>query len=379
MGNLAGKVGNLAGKVGNLAGFAMLTGGIYPTKNPTMGKTLKVAADRAYDQTKTVLPGEVAQGVYMQNAPSLQALKLMHLMIGRAGGRMADDTTHEMRLSDVRKIEGMSNHSRSSLTPLFAELAAAVIISDDTENHLVTIGGLLDEAQIDYRDEISGDLSVSWGFGRTFRRMAQESNHWAILDRQAVFHLGSKYSVLLFQHIASLQNLKYVSSKRFTVPELRAMFGVPEGKHKRFADLKRDVLGVALNEINSDVTRLQLTVSYHKIGRTVAEVEIAWDVKKDLKKVKAEQDRPKVGRKARRDGSAEIPAPAFPASGSVKGTKPWDHIARDNAPRLQGNHVPDLRVLADTFRKWCGEKYISLDALSIEKTYTTWCKRYSPR
>jgi len=47
-----------------------------------MGKTTQVAADRAYDQTKTVLPSEVAQGVYMEHAPSLRALKLMHLMIG---------------------------------------------------------------------------------------------------------------------------------------------------------------------------------------------------------------------------------------------------------------------------------------------------------
>ena len=52
-----------------------------------MGKTTEVAADRAYDQTKTVMPKEVAQGVYMQHAPSLAALKLMHLMIGTAGGR----------------------------------------------------------------------------------------------------------------------------------------------------------------------------------------------------------------------------------------------------------------------------------------------------
>lgn len=344
-----------------------------------MGKTTQVAADRAYDQTKTVLPAEVAQGVYMQNAPSLQALKLMHLMIGKAGGRMADDTTHEMRLSDVRKIEGMNNHSRTSITPLFAELAAAVIISDDIEKQVVTIGGLLDEAKIDYSNEVSGDLLVTWGFGRTFRRMAQESNHWAILDRQAVFHLGSKYSVLLFQHIASLQNLKYVSSKRFTIPELRAMFGVPEGKHKRFADLKRDVLVVALDEINSDVTRLQLTVSYHKIGRTVAEVEIAWDVKKDLAKVRAEQDRPKVGRKFRRDGTAETTPLSFPTSGSVKDTKPWDKIAREHAPKLEGRHTPDLRQLADAFRKWCREKSIPLDAPSVEKTFTTWCKRYSAR
>ena len=343
----------------------------------TMGKTTQVAADRAYDQTKTVLPAEVAQGVYMQNAPSLQALKLMHLMIGKAGGRMAEDTTHQMRLSDVRQIAGMNNHSRSSLTPLFAELAAAVIIRDDPEKQVVTIGGLLDEAKIDYSDEVAGDLLVSWGFGRTFRRMAQESNHWAILDRQAVFHLGSKYSVLLFQHIASLQNLKYVSSKRFTVPELRAMFGIPEGKSKRFADLRRNIITPVIAEINSDVTRLQLTVSYHKTGRTVAEIEIAWDVKKDLIKVKAELDRPKSGRKARQNGTAETPVLAFPSSGRVDGK--WGLIARDNAPRLQGNHVPDLLALSNAFRKWCDDKSIRLDAKSIEKTFTTWCQRYSAR
>lgn len=344
-----------------------------------MGKTTQVAADRAYDQTKTVLPAEVAQGVYMEHAPSLRALKLMHLMIGTAGGRMADDITHQMRLSDVKKIDGMQNHTRKTIAPLFAELRAATIIHDDTEKMRVTIGGLLDEATIDYRHEVSGDILISWGFGRTFRRMATESNHWAILDRQAVFHLGSKYSVLLFQHIASLQNLKHVASKRFSVAELRAVFGMPDGKSSRFADLNRNIIQPAIAEINSDLTRLHLTATYHKAGRTVAEVEIAWEVEEDLAKVKAEQDRPKVGRKARRDGTAETHAPAFPEHGSVKDAQPWDRIARDNAPRIDGQHVPDLRILADAFRKWCGEKSIPLDMANIEKTFTTWCKSYSVR
>lgn len=344
-----------------------------------MGKTTQVAADRAYDQTKTVLPTEVAQGVYMQNAPSLRALKLMHLMIGTAGGRMGEEVQHKMRLSDIRKIEGMQNHDRESITPLFGELAAAVLIHDDPSKQVVTIGGVLDEAKINYRDEISGDLIVTWWFRRTFRHMALESNHWAILDRQAVFHLGSKYSVLLFQHISSLTNLKHVNSKRFTVPELRAVFGVPEGKLDRFSTLNTRALTPAITEINSDLTRLHLTATLHKIGRTVAEVEIAWEVKEDLTKVKAELDRPKVGRKARQDGTAETPALTFPESGSIRDTQPWDQIARDNAPKLQGGHVPDLRVLADTFRKWCGEKSIPLDMRNIEKTFTTWCKSYSPR
>ena len=126
-----------------------------------MGKTLEVAADRAYDQTKTVLPAEMARGTYMQNVPGLAALKLMHLMIGTAGGRMADDVRHEIRLSDIRAIDGMKHHDRASLTPLFTELAAAVLVSDDTDKQVVTIGGLVDEARIDYRHEVSGDLLVT--------------------------------------------------------------------------------------------------------------------------------------------------------------------------------------------------------------------------
>lgn len=292
---------------------------------------------------------------------------------------MADPVLHNMRLSDVRKIEGMAHHDQESLKPLFAELRSATMIHDKPEQSKWTIGGLLDEATVDYRHEVTGDVLISWTFGSMFRRMAEDSNHWAILDRQAVFHLTSKYSVLLFQHIASLTNLKHVTSKRFSVADLRAVLGVSEDKMPRFANLKARAIEQAINEINSDLTRLHLTATYHKIGRTVAEVEIAWEVKEDLTKVKAEHDRPKVGRKARQNGTAETPVLSFPASGSIKDTQPWDKIAREHAPKLEGRHTPDLRQLADAFRKWCDGKSINLDASSIEKSFTTWCKSYSAR
>ncbi|MGB0903197.1 replication initiation protein, partial [Halocynthiibacter sp.] len=286
---------------------------------------------------------------------------------------------HEIRLSDLKGIDGMDNLTRGRIVPLFEELSAATMTQDDPEKMRVTIGGLLDHAVVDYRHEVSGDTLVSWYFGRAFRDMAHESNHWAILDRQAVFHLGSKYSVLLFQHISSLTGLKHVTSKRFSVADLRMVLGVPEGKLERFSHLKSRAIEPSITEINSDLTRLHLTATYHKIGRTVAEVEIAWEVEENLTKVKAELDRPKVGRKARQDGTAETPVAAFPEFGTVKSCPPWEQIARDNAPRIDGRHVPDLRLLADNFRKWCGEKSIPLDMVSIEKTFTTWCKSYSAR
>ena len=189
--------------------------------NVAMMKTTQIAADRAHDETKTVLPAEVARGVYIENPPSAEALKLMHLLIGKAGGRMAEDVRHELRLADIKKIDGMRNHSRATLRKLFIELAGAVMVFDDTEAQCEIIGGFLDRAKLDYRHEVSDDLLVAWWFGGAFREMAEFSCHWAIMDRQTVFALSSKYSILLFQHVASLVNLNHVASKTFSVGELR--------------------------------------------------------------------------------------------------------------------------------------------------------------
>ena len=314
-----------------------------------MGKTTQVAADRAFDHTKTVLPAEMARGVYMRNPPRLQALKLMHLMIATAGGRMADDVRHEMRLADIRAIDGMKNHDRESLTPLFEDLAAAVLTHDDPEKMVVTIGGLVDEARIDYRHEVSGDLLVTWTFRSTFRRMAAESDHWAILDRQTVFHLGSKYSVLLFQHVASLAPLDRVNSKTFTIPELRALLGVPEGKLERLSNLMQKALKPAIDEINQ-LSRLTLTATPNKIGRTVASITISWEVKADPSAAKRELAGSKVGREARRNGTAETPAPAFPEAGGITYNPRWIELKRSAGCNK------DNDLIASDFRRFCRER-----------------------
>lgn len=275
-----------------------------------MGKTIQVAKDRAFDPSKTVLPAEVARGVYIENPPGAQALKLMHLMISTAGGRMADDVQHQFRLSDIRKVSGMKHHDRESLSLMFRELRAAVLTYDDVERQRLIIGGLLDEALVDYRDEISGDLLVTWYFGRTFRRMAEDSNHWAILDRQTVFALSSKYAILLFQHVASLANLQRVHSRSFSIPELRALLGVPAGKLERFSNLSQKAIKPAVDEINQ-ISRLELTVTPVKVGRTVAAVSISWAVKGSSETVAAARELKghSAGRAARRAGTvAAVPA-----------------------------------------------------------------------
>ncbi|MFZ3585130.1 replication initiation protein [Loktanella sp. DJP18] len=304
----------------------------------------------------------------MQNAPSLRALKLMHLMIATAGGRMAEDVRHEIRLSDIRRIEGMNHHDKDSLRTPLEELKAAVLTYDEPEKMRYTIGGLVDHAVVDYRQEAKGDVLVWWYFGRMFREMAEKSNHWTILDRQTVFHLGSKYSVLLFQHVASLTGLEHVQSKTFTVAELRGVLGVPEGKLVRFADLNRRALQSAIEEINQ-LSRLMLTATPKKIGRTVTSVTIAWKTNTDPAEMKRELNRPKIGRKMRRDNSTETIAPAFPAAGGITYAQSWQKIKRDAGCNK------DDQLIASDFRRFCASKQIALDARNIETVFASYCRK----
>jgi hypothetical protein len=343
-----------------------------------MKKTTQIAADRAFDETKSVLPAEVARGVYIENPPGAEALKLMHLLIGRAGGRMAEDVRHELRLADIKKIDGMRNHTRTTLRKLFIELAGAVIVFDDTETQCEIIGGFLDRAKLDYRHEVSDDLLVAWWFGGAFREMAEKSCHWAILDRQTVFALSSKYSILLFQHVASLVNLDHIATKTFTVGELRAVLGVPDGKLAAWNDMNKRALTPAIAEINQ-TSRLTLTATPHKIGRTVASVTIAWEEKPQEAKreAKRELDRPKVGRKERRERAVDVLVPPFPTSGglspSIAIDAHWRAIFEANVTRIQGGKLPDSKLVCDAFRKARGDK---LDDTTTEKHFVNFCKAW---
>lgn len=344
-----------------------------------MTKTTDVAKDRESDPTKTVIPAEYARSVVINHAPSAQALKLMHLMVAKAGGRMADDVYHEITGGEIREIEGMRKHDANSLKPLIAEIRSMTIITDEPEKLRYKVGGFLDTAHVEYRYDDHGDIKMKWWFSRGFTAMAERSHHWAILDRQTVFSLRSKYSILLFQYLSSLFNLKHIHHKRFTVEELRSLLNIEEGKTERFADLNRNILKPSIAELNQ-LSRFDITITPIKQSRYVVAVEFSWVAKGDASEVKAELDRPKDGRKARRDGNTEYVAMGnpFPASGSLslerfwldEGKRIWSDIGRN--PR----DFPDTKLIADQVRKLANDQSIALDDPKIQKLFENIIKKW---
>ena len=238
-----------------------------------MGKTLQVIGDRAYDDTRSYHPGELADGRFadLHNPPSLAALKLHEVLFKAAGAAVADDRWHQIDLTTLRAIEGMRNYDRRGLVDLFKELRG-VVMEYDTDKETV-IAGLLDVAKVEFEDG-DGPTVVRWKFGEGFREIIAQSDYWAIIDRSAALSMTSRYALRLHELVALRVNLERKASEVFKLDDLRARLGVPSGKLASWNNLNQFALKPAIAEVNQ-LSRFTCCHAATGSGRSVVAVELS--------------------------------------------------------------------------------------------------------
>lgn len=217
---------------------------------------------------------------------------------------------------------------------------------------------------------------LEWEFSRALRAVFANSEHWAVLSRRAVMAFESRYALRLYEMIALRAGLDHKTAETFTLEELRTRLGVPIGKLAEWFDFRRKALDPAIAEVNQ-LAGFRVSYVLVKRGRSVASVRLSWEVKSapDRKATKRELDGPKVGRKARRDGSAEqIAAPVieFPR-GSIRHTG-FEPIARANLPEP----IRDLDLVADDFRTWAQKGNRPLRGEQVSTMFAGFCQRQKP-
>lgn len=176
--------------------------------------------------------------------------------------------------------------------------------------------------------------------------------------------MSSRYAHRLHE-IVSFRAGRETQKERFTVEDLRARLGVQLGKLEAWSDFRVKALDAAIEEVNQSS---RFRVSYRvtkRERRKTSEIELTWEVKEALEDAKKEQEAHSVARKGRRT-EAKKPL-AFPKTGSVKYTDPWEQLARDHTNWDHGK-------IADAFRSFCSQKKIKLGAKNIETVFVNFCK-----
>lgn len=335
-------------------------------------------ADRADRVDELIASGRQVDMIFKpgHKALSLRAQKLWHLLVKEAGVKLADNTTHTMALADLYQT-GLGHMTLAERVDTLRELQTTLVEvtapSAKVKGRMRIISGpLLDYVARDEDDR--GDLE--WSFSRVLRTVFANSDHWAVLSRRAVMAFESRYALRLYEMLALRAGLDHKTTETFPLDDLRSRLGVPVGKLARWVHLRQFAIEPAIAEVNQ-LAGFRVSYEPVKRGRSVAAVRLSWEVKSapDRKATKRELDSPKVGRKARRDGSAEQIAAdviEFPA-GSIRHTS-FGAVAKASLPEP----IRDLDMVADDFRTWAKRSGKPLRGEQVTQMFAGFCRSQKP-
>lgn len=344
--------------------------------------TSEVLADRANRPEDLIAAGEQVDMIFRpgEKTLSLRAQKLWHLLVKEASVDLGEAKLHSIDIEDLRELGHLRQEDRvDMLRELMQTIVEVRVPSPNVKNGTqVLMGPLLSHVARD--DDESG--KIEWEFSKALRRIFANSDHFAILSRRAVMAFESRYALRLYEIVMLRSKRDWHKSEVFDLADLRSRFGVPVGKLSRWTHFRQFALDPAIAEVNQ-LAGFEVSYEPIKKRRSYVAVKLIWKVKSDIDRLqtKRELDGPKVGRKARRNGTAEqlaidldeLPAPEiqFP-EGSIRYTV-FQAIALENLPQP----APDIDWVADQYRQWAKKKSM-LCGSQVTEHFASFCRAQKP-
>lgn len=337
-------------------------------------------------------PGKLVEVRFVKGQSlSLTASRLLALMILTAGGDAWRDVTHRLRKADIRR--GHKGNER--IVDMLEELHRTLFAEDDKSWRGRRATKRFSLIQSSWEEVEDGDREtgwIEWQFTPDARRLIQESQTYAVMNRQAVLGFRSAYALKLYEE-GALRLHRRQPVWKVDMLGLRAALGIDPDKYADFAQLRRKVLLVAKSEIDQ---LAHYTVEWKELrrGRAVCEIEFRFSPKDAPAQIATvdELERHSTGRKARRDDQVdEIVEPAGKGPRSIPAASVlWEKFpegslrfgATEDAARAIGlahGGGWDVDLIAQAYREQMGERLGSLRGSKLEKSWKGFCEAFQAR
>lgn len=243
-----------------------------------MGRAVEAMGFNGPDKPKVAVPSEYARAEWsIERPPSAAGLKVLALIFAHAGNdlrRVLDVPVTELRA--IPRVASMSVDDLADCLRGLVDARVEGLVDHGDGRWTRTMGGILDFVKV--HGDGSGLLSVLCRFGGAFVEMAEQGDVYAMFDKAAVVGMKSRYSLLLYQFMASHWAKTEQRAVKMTLAEWRKVFAIPSSEYPRFPTFNQSVLARAVAEV-SDVSRYALTVDRHYKGRAVVGLSIGWKLK----------------------------------------------------------------------------------------------------
>jgi len=362
---------------------------------PTPGRAMRVAAAlQAKGGDEFAKPGSIVEVKFVKGQSlSLTASRLLALMILTAGGDAWQERPHRMRKADIRR--GHKGNER--ISDMLEELHRTLFAVDDRSwrGKKATLRfSLIASSREETEDAEGADAGwIEWEFTPDARKLIQESETYAVLNRQAVLGFRSSYALKLYE-IGALRLHRRQSTWRGDMASLRAALGISPDVYADFAQLRRKVIEKAKAEIDQ-LAHFRLEWREIRQGRTVTEIEFRFEPKDAPAQINTvdEIERHSAGRKARRDDAVEsvevgavvqsairaLVAPekaaelVFPEGSIQFGADALAAIGRSHGGGW------DIDLIADAYRHQMGNRLAKLKGAKLISSWTGFCESFVAR
>jgi len=236
---------------------------------------------------------------------SLQDRRIVNALYANAGQRLCDDVDHVISLAELRGAHKGGERVKQSIRRLMSTVVE-VPTKDSKGRPATKMVQILSDSTISDEDDNPTGV-VQYSFSRGMRAIIKDSTLWGRVRSSVIFAFTSKYSLALYELIAARINLKHMWKEEFTVDDLRALLGVPDGKLEKIPNLLQKVINPAVLEVNGLAdfgVRIDPIREGGKVRGLVIGFSVAWWRKgeDELKSAFTELNQSKVGRLSRLRG-----------------------------------------------------------------------------
>ena len=264
------------------------------------GKTYRTV-DARPNAESLVKPGELVDLIEVTPL-TLNDRRIYNLLLENAWDAIEKPVSHVISKSLLRGSHNSNDRVGESVERLMSAIVKIQVEHEGVPavERVQLLGGNIETLRRDglFEYEIPARL----------RKIIRDSTVFARLQREVMFALSSKYALTLYEMVQKRGNLRWRSSDRFSLEEVRGILGVPRGKLTSWSNLKLRALEPALAEVNA-LSDYVVEIEPIKTGRKVSHVELRWwrNDGEGVGKAARELSFSRVGRKVRTEDREETP------------------------------------------------------------------------
>ena len=285
-----------------------MKGAASGAEGPRSRKPLRTVEARP-NAASLVKPGELVDLVEVTPL-TLADRRIYNQLLENAWDAIDKPVTHVIAKSLLRGSHNSNDRLGESIERLMSAIVKVTVTRDGETaiERVQLLGGNVETLRRDglFEYEIPARL----------RRIIGHSTVFARLQREVMFALSSKYALTLYEMVQKRGNLRWRSSERMSLDQLRGVMGVPKGKLGTWSNLNLRAITPAVAEVNM-LSDYAVEIAPIKTGRRVTHVEIRWWRKDGRGEQTAARERKVsgVGREVRhreREAEGHVPPAAAP-------------------------------------------------------------------